>query len=118
MSNLDLVRIYAVLADKIPVEMFHAYEIVRRSGQWNMACFMRGMCVDNMHECLEFMDHIYIQLCMLNGVELPNPKYVHMTRDHVSVIQECYGTLSECYGTDIPERFQNIQIKKTVKLSY
>lgn len=120
MNTGDEIRKLAVCAEHIPQEMFWAYEVIRKSGMYNMVCFhpVVGRYADDMDECLSIMDDIYIRLCCINNVELPNPKYVHMTKNHVRAIQQCYSMLYECYGVNIPKEISEIKIKKTTKFSY
>ena len=116
MEELDEMRALGAIVKYIPQEMYWAYEAVRRSGLYNMFCFHplmnRYSCSDsNPDECLKVMDEIYVKFCAYNNVDISQPQYVHMTKDHVKLIQGIYGRLQEYYDP-MPEGV--VEIKKTV----
>ena len=105
----------------IPKEMFWAYEAVRRSGIWNM------MCVDPMlgryqvgsdpDEMIKVMDDAYLRFVIYTNADISQSEYVHITRDHIRLIQHLYGDLYEAYGKDYPEGVVNIKVKRNIEIS-
>lgn len=116
MQNVDLVRVYAVLAECIPQEMVWAYESVRESGIWNMNCFhpSLGRYAGDADECLKVMDEAYLRFCAYTHADLSDKKYVHMTKDHVRCIQQCYDICSKSYPPK-PEGVVNVTAKITTE---
>ena len=116
MEELDEMRALGAIAKYIPQEMYWAYEAVRQSGLYNMFCFHplmnRYSCSDsNPDECLKVMDDVYVKFCAYNDVDISQPQYVHMTKDHVKLIQGIYVHLQRYYSP-MPEGV--VEIKKTV----
>ena len=105
----------------IPKEMFWAYEAVRRSGIWNM------MCVDPMlgryqvgsdpDEMIKVMDDAYLRFVIYTNADISQSEYVHITRDHIILIQQLYKDLYEAYGKDYPEGVVNIKVKRNIEIS-
>ena len=116
MEELDEMRALGAIVKYIPQEMYWAYEAVRRTGLYNMFCFHplmnRYSCGDsNPDECLKVMDEVYIKFCAYNNVDISQPQYIHMTKDHVKLIQGIYARLQKYYNP-MPEGV--VEIKKTV----
>ena len=105
----------------IPKEMFWAYEAVRRSGIWNM------MCVDPMlgryqvgsdpDEMIKAMDDAYLRFVIYTNADISQSEYVHITKDHIILIQQLYKDLYEAYGKDYPEGVVNIKVKRNIEIS-
>lgn len=113
MKSFNDMQKLAIVAEYIPIEMYWAYEAVRQSGLFNMFCFHpvvgRYSSGDsNPKECLKVMDDIYVRFCAYNNANIEEKQYVHMTRDHIKLIQEIYPTLQEYYDP-MPEGVVNLK---------
>ena len=105
----------------IPKEMFWAYMAVQQSGIWNM------MCVDPMlgryqvgsdpDEMIKVMDDAYLRFVIYTNADISQSEYVHITRDHIILIQQLYKDLYEAYGKDYPEGVVNIKVKRNIEIS-
>lgn len=112
------VKKMALIAAAIPVEMYWAYEAVRRSSHWNMMVFnpMFGRYHNGTdhRECLKVMDDCYIKFCIHNNADISQSEYKHIMVEHVLLIQELYNDLQNLYP-EMPEDIVNI--KREVKTS-
>jgi hypothetical protein len=117
--TMDKLRKYGIIATCIPQEMYWAYESIRRSGIWNMLCVHpmlgRYQSGDNPEEMIKAMDDVYIRYCVKTNANISDPKYKHITRDLVLLIQECYEELHDVYK--LPKELIKVKIEKEVKIS-
>lgn len=120
LSELSDMHKLAVITGYIPVEMYWAYEAVRQSGLYNMLCFhpvVGRYSSNDPKECLDIMDKIYVKLCAYNNANIEDKQYVHMTKDHVKIIQELYSTLAEYYEP-LPEGIVTLKKEVSTKFSF
>ena len=104
----------------IPKEMFWAYMAVQQSGIWNMMCVhpIFGRYHDGeTDEMLEAMTKAYYKFIIYTGVDIEKEEYMHLTKDHIRLMQHLYGDLYEAYGKDYPKGVVNIKIKRNVEVS-
>lgn len=104
----------------IPKEMFWAYEAVRRSGIWNMMCVHpigRYQVGSDPDEMIKVMDDAYLRFVVYTNADISQSEYVHITRDHIILIQQLYKDLYEAYGKDYPEGVVNIKVKRNIEIS-
>ena len=105
----------------IPKEMFWAYMAVQQSGIWNMLCIHpvlgRYQINDDPKEMMQAMDDAYIRFVTYTNADITKDEYVHITRDHIILIQQLYKDLYEAYGKDYPEGVVNIKVKRNIEIS-
>ena len=104
----------------IPKEMFWAYMAVQQSGIWNMMCVhpIFGRYHDGeTKEMIQTMDQAYIKFVVYTNADISQSEYIHITIDHVRLIQHLYSDLYEAYGKEYPEGVVNIKIKRNVEIS-
>ena len=63
------------------------------------------------------MDQAYIKFVVYTNADISQNEYVHITIDHVRLIQHLYSDLYEAYGKEYPEGVVNIKIKRNVEVS-
>lgn len=104
----------------IPKEMFWAYMAVQQSGIWNM------MCVDpvvgryhhsDTKEMIDAMDQAYMKFVVYTNADITQDEYVHVTKDHVRLIQHLYSDLYKAYGKDYPKNVVKIKLERSIKIS-
>lgn len=111
-------RALALLLEYIPIEMYWAYEAVRRSGLYNMLCFHpigNRYHISDPKEVLNVIDTAYVKFCAYNNADISDKKYVHVTRNHIAILQEYYDLLLT-YFEPMPEGVVNIN--KTTTITY
>ena len=103
----------------IPKEMFWAYMAVQQSGIWNMMCVHpigRYYNHSDPDEMLEAMTKAYYKFIIYTGVDIEKEEYMHLTKDHIRLMQHLYGDLYEAYGKDYPKGVVNISVDRKVKV--
>lgn len=105
----------------IPKEMFWAYMAVQQSGIWNMMCVNpmlgRYQVGSDPDEMIKVMDDAYLRFVIYTNADISQSEYVHITRDHIILIQQLYKDLYEAYGKDYPEGVVNIKVKRNIEIS-
>ena len=100
----------------IPKEMFWAYMAVQQSSIWNMMCILHQIN-DDPKEMMQAMDKAYIKFVTYTNTDITKDEYVHITRDHIKLMQYLYNDLYKAYGKDYPKGIVNIKVKRDVEIS-
>lgn len=119
MEKQDFINM-GIALENIPKEMYWAYEAVRRSGLYDMACFHPSLgryAERNVDEVLQLMDEVYIKFCAYTNADISKPEYKHITTAHVRFMQHIYGQLLEYYDP-MPEGVVNIKKETKVTFSF